>query len=279
MRAALAEFDLRAAHALSDRSLRSLKRLIAFNGAALQQFRQVGRSGVGISLVSATAHISTVIAQHDRAFSEYPFERSWASSLRTRMLAEYERAEAIYVSSQRVRESFLAHGYSEERLIEFPLTPDPRFTAAREHESTTAFEVLYVGALSVVKGVPLLVDAVARLAHRDVRLVLNGGWGTRGMRRFIERACARDPRVTVELGDPLQRVQRASLYVHPSYDDGFGYAAAEALAAGVPVVVTEDTGMKDLVEPGRNGVILASGETNAITEAIDAAYRGELLRG
>jgi glycosyltransferase involved in cell wall biosynthesis len=74
-------------------------------------------------------------------------------------------------------------------------------------------------------------------------------------------------------------VQRASLYVHPSYDDGFGYAAAEALAAGVPVVVTEDTGMKDLVEPGRNGVILASGETNAITEAIDAAYRGELLRG
>jgi glycosyltransferase involved in cell wall biosynthesis len=123
------------------------------------------------------------------------------------------------------------------------------------------------------------VDAVARLAHRDVRLVLNGGWGTRGMRRFIERACARDPRVTVELGDPLQRVQRASLYVHPSYDDGFGYAAAEALAAGVPVVVTEDTGMKDLVEPGRNGVILASGETNAITEAIDAAYRGELLRG
>ena len=31
------------------------------------------------------------------------------------------------------------------------------------------------------------------------------------------------------------------MYVHPSYQDGFGFAVAEALAVGVPVIVTEDT--------------------------------------
>ena len=99
------------------------------------------------------------------------------------------------------------------------------------------------------------------------------------MRRFIERARARDGRVTVALGDPHLRLQTASLYVHPSYDDGFGYAPAEALAAGVPVIATESTGMKDLIVPHGNGALIAGGDVRALAEAIDAAYRGELLRG
>ncbi len=65
--------------------------------------------------------------------------------------------------------------------------------------------------------------------------------------------------------------------MHPAYEDGFAYAPAEALAAGVPVLVSEDTGMKDLIERGRDGEVLPTGDLDALTEAIDAAYRGELL--
>jgi hypothetical protein len=45
----------------------------------------------------------------------------------------------------------------------------------------------------------------------------------------------------------------------------------------VSVIVTEDTGMKELIEPGKTGVILATGDGCALADAIDAAYRGELL--
>ncbi|HTY96275.1 MAG TPA: glycosyltransferase, partial [Solirubrobacteraceae bacterium] len=83
----------------------------------------------------------------------------------------------------------------------------------------------------------------------------------------------------VKLGDPLAQLRTASLCVHPSYDDGFGYAPCEALAAGVPVIVTEDTGMKELIESGRNGLVVPTGELEVLVESIDAAYRGELLRG
>ena len=68
------------------------------------------------------------------------------------------------------------------------------------------------------------------------------------MRRYLERARARDPRISVVPGDPLPHLQRARLCVHPAYEDGFGYAPAEALACGVPVIVTEDTGMKELID-------------------------------
>jgi glycosyltransferase involved in cell wall biosynthesis len=67
--------------------------------------------------------------------------------------------------------------------------------------------------------------------------------------------------------------------VHPSYEDGFAYAPAEALACGVPVLVTEDTGMKELLEDPRAGLVLPTGDFAALREAINAAYRGEILGG
>ena len=47
----------------------------------------------------------------------------------------------------------------------------------------------------------------------------------------------------------------------------------------MPVLVTEDTGMKDLVDPGVNGLILPTGDLASLTEAIDAAYRREAFSG
>jgi glycosyltransferase involved in cell wall biosynthesis len=80
-------------------------------------------------------------------------------------------------------------------------------------------------------------------------------------------------------GDPFSALRTAALYVHPTYNDGFAYAPAEALACGVPVIVSEDTGMKDLIEPGRTGLVLPTGDVGALTQAIEAAYRGELFNG
>ena len=188
---------------------------------------------------------------------------------------------ASCVSTPYVRESFLREGHDEPGCVQFPLTPHPRYTppGQRDEDRSSTFDVVYVGGLLVAKGVPLLLDAVARLDHSDLRLVLVGGWGTRSMRRYLESARRRDPRVTIVAGDPLPVLQRARLYVHPAYNDGFGYAPAEALACGVPAIVTEDTGMKELIDGGRNGLVVPTGELEVLAESIDAAYRGELLRG
>ena len=47
----------------------------------------------------------------------------------------------------------------------------------------------------------------------------------------------------------------------------------------MPVIVSEDTGMKELIEPGVDGLIVPTGELDALTEAIDAVYRREALGG
>jgi glycosyltransferase involved in cell wall biosynthesis len=272
-RAFMSEFDAYAAEQLP-----AAEHLIAFNSQALTQFRAARRAGYeSVSLVSANSHLRRVARQHALALRRYPLEGSWATRLLERNLSEYAQADRIYVASRYTRESFLEEGFREATLVDFPLTPDPRYALAGPREPADAFEIVYVGSLAVHKGVPLLIDAVRRLPDLDLRLRLVGGWGTPGMRRFVQSACAGDRRISVCPGDPLPHLRGARLCVHPAYEDGFAYAPAEALAAGVPVIVSEDTGMKELIEPGHDGAIVATGDLDALTQAIEAAYRGELL--
>jgi glycosyltransferase involved in cell wall biosynthesis len=268
----MSEFDAHAA-----RRLQARDHLIAFNGQALGQFRAARRLGyASVSLVSANSHLRRVLRQHATAHRRYPLEGSWAAHLLRRNLAEYEQADLLYAGSAYTVESFLEQGFPAEKLCVFPFTPDPRYSPAGAPASDT-FEIVYIGSLSVAKGVPLLIDAFRRVSHGDLRLTLVGGWGSRGMRRFVEAACAGDQRISVRPGDPLPHLRSASLCVHPTYEDGFGYAPAEALACGVPVIVTEDTGMKDLIGDAGAGLVLPTGDQDALTEAIAAAYRGEIF--
>ncbi|HYB23829.1 MAG TPA: glycosyltransferase family 4 protein, partial [Solirubrobacteraceae bacterium] len=272
-RSYMVEFDAYAA-----RRLPAAEHLIAFNGQALYQFRAAAAERYrSRALVSANSHLRRVARQHAKAHRQYPLEGSWTRGLVRRNLREYAQADRIYVASEYTRESFLEEGFREETLARFQFTPDPRYQAAASPSRADTFGIVYVGSLSVAKGVPLLIDAVRRLPHDDIRLVLVGGWGSRGMRRFIQSACAQDPRITSGPGDPLAHLHAARLYVHASYEDGFAYAPAEALACGLPVIVSEDTGMKELIERDRNGVVLPTGELDALSQAIEAAYRGELL--
>lgn len=279
----MSEFDSRTA-----RSLPRAEHLIAFNGQALEQMGAARSGGYGsVALVSANSHMQQVIDRHELARQRYPLEGSWATHMLRRNLAEYGAADRIYYASDYIRDSFLLRGVAEERLARFPLTPAPRFVpdstrdgaggAARR--SSGRFEIVYVGSLAVHKGVPLLIDAVRRLPHADIRLRLVGGWGTRGMRRFVQAACAADNRIAVTPGDPLPHLRAAALCAHPAYEDGFAYAPAEALACGVPVLVSEDTGMKELIDSPHHGLTLPTGDLDALAQAIEAAYRGEILAG
>jgi glycosyltransferase involved in cell wall biosynthesis len=269
------EFDAYAAGRLP-----AAEHLIAFNGTAVAQFELARRTHFKtLALVAANSHLRRVVRQHALAYRQYPLERSWARSLLKRNLIEYAEADLIYVASRYAWESFIEEGFPEQALSYFPLTPDPRFGPDTAPRTSATFDVVYVGGLTVHKGVPLLIDAFRALAHADLRLVLVGGWASRGMRRFVEKACAEDSRIKAGPGDPLPRLRAARLCAHPAFEDGFAYAPAEALACGVPAVVSEDTGMKELIEPGENGVILPTGDRRALTEAIDSAYRGEILGG
>jgi glycosyltransferase involved in cell wall biosynthesis len=243
-------------------------RHVGFSGQALRTFNAC-QSSV-LELVSPTAHVGLVAERYEAARRAHPLERPWLNDAGIRKaLMEYERADVIRVASDYVWESFLAFGVPEGKLVRDDLVVSERFARREPREPDDVFRVLYVGALTVTKGVPVLIDAFIGLPG-EAELVLVGGWASRGMRRFVQERIALDNRIRVVSGDPLEHLLRADVLVHPSYSDGFGYAPMEAIACGVPVIVTGDTGMKERVAGEADGYVVNTGDAEAITECLRA---------
>jgi glycosyltransferase involved in cell wall biosynthesis len=260
------------------RAIEPSETCVGFSLQSLHTFRAAAtRGGKRFELVSPTCHVDYVHRQYEEAFGRHPIERSWLNErARRKARREYEAADAIIVASDYVRDSFLDAGIPEEKLVRFDLSAPSRFVPPPQGRPVDGiFRIVYVGSLSVAKGVPVLLDAFSCFEPRDAQLTLVGGWGTRAMRRHVEQRCGRDSRIRIAAGDPLPHLQQANVYIHPSYQDGLGYAPLEALACRVPVILTEDTGAKEFVVDGVNGVVVPTGSADAISGAITEVYRRE----
>ena len=251
---------------------------IGFSGLSYHTFRRARQGGTSLlELVSPTAHLSAVQLLHERANRAYPLEHDWLHpALLAKGLREYELADRVHVVSEYVRQSFLEAGFHEDLLLRVRLSANPRFRPPAGRRSDGVFRLVYTGALSATKGVPLLLDAFARADLGAATLTLVGQTGSRGVRQFVEGRLATDPRIRVRPGDPLPHLQEADVYVHPSYQDGFSYGVTEALAVGVPVIVTEDTGAKELVRPSVNGWVVPTGDLDALVAALEYAHHHPL---
>lgn len=247
---------------------------VGFAGAALASFARARKRGYGtLFLESPTCHVKHVMRMHERAHADFPIEKHWLSdALVRRTEAEYDAADRIIVASEYARDSFLAEGFDPERLERRTLRPSPRFLTDRTLPPDGIFRVVYCGALSAVKGVHLLIRAFSSLPG-PAKLTLVGGWSTRSMREFLLASVARDPRIVLQPGDPLPHLREACAYVHPSYQDGLGLAALEAMACGVPVIVSSDTGMKEYVRHGLDGIVVPTGDWRAIREGLEELRR------
>jgi glycosyltransferase involved in cell wall biosynthesis len=241
-----------------------------FGGQSLHCFKRLRQSGCNtLCLQAANSHVSNVARLHKQAIQQFGIESSWLNQAQyQKTLREYEMADVIYVASEYTRQSFLAEEIDPGKLRLRVFDIHPRFQPPEKRLEDGIFRIVYTGSLTVMKGVPVLLEAFSRLPDRSVELVLVGNWATRGMRRYIQSWLARDSRIRIAPGDPLPHLHQASVYVHPSYEDGFAYAPMEALACGVPVIVTEDTGMKEYVRDGVNGFVVPTGDWEAILERL-----------
>jgi glycosyltransferase involved in cell wall biosynthesis len=71
---------------------------------------------------------------------------------------------------------------------------------------------------------------------------------------------------------------RSSAFVLPSIEDGFGVVAGEALACGLPVVTTENSGAAEVLDDGADGFVVPIRSPTAIAERLELLHRDAALR-
>jgi glycosyltransferase involved in cell wall biosynthesis len=201
-------------------------------------------------------------------------------------------AAAIVVSSGVERDDVLACGVAAERVrVRGCGFPEP-FSGSGDGRLRKELGipargplVLYVGRIAAGKGIDLLLQALRELP--GAHLVLAGpddGHGTIDQVRAAQAAPVTAGRVHVfEPGErPLWIYSQADVLALPSSGESFGMVAAEAAAAGTPVVLSNRCGVADFFEQGEALVVPYEGA--ALTEALqrvlgDADLRRRLAEG
>jgi glycosyltransferase involved in cell wall biosynthesis len=204
-----------------------------------------------------------------------------------RVEEEYHLADRIRVSSAWAKQSMASYGVPAAKIhvVSQPLNLLRFQPSCRQAQSDGPLRVCYVGNLNVAKGFPYLMRAVRMLGNHRVSLEIVGATGSRPTKRLFEKE-REGIKISSAPGDPVPVYQRAEVFVLPSLHDGFGFVVAEAMACGVPVIVTENCGAADWVRDGQTGWIIPAGEVNALADALSEALRrrpelramGELAR-
>ena len=220
--------------------------------------------------------------------------RAWAKRLSIRLIerAMLRRAAAVQFSSVTERaESAEACPLPRTVVIPNPVDIDVPAQRGLFRKSYSAIAdrriVLFVGRLDPVKGIELLLEAfvIVRQSNPHAALVIGGS----GDPAYVQTLHARTQQLGIaddvlwtgflDQAAKAAALADADVFVAPSRSESFGMAAVEALAAGVPVVLSVGAGIaQDVVQAGAGLVI--SPDASEIARAIGRILTdGDLARG
>ena len=160
--------------------------------------------------------------------------------------------------------------------------------AASEIRDNSVFTYLFVGRIVGDKGINELVSAFVRLnrTHPNTRLLLVGFFENEfdpvspEARRLIEE-CEQIEYAGEQKGDNLVAYYAASdCFVFPSYREGFPNTVIEAGAMDLPCIVTDINGSREIIEHGKNGIIIPVRDEQAIYQSMEQMLTdGQMRKG
>ena len=202
-------------------------------------------------------------------------------------------ASAVLATSEQEVEELAGGGLQREKIVlrrngvDWPESWPERGAFRREHKIPGGAKVvLFLGRLSVKKSPELLLQAVADLAtplqERDLKVVFAGP-DEGGVRKQLAQRASQlgiEKRVCFVgpiYGDAKWAAYRdADVFVLPSRNENFGNSAAESVAAGTPVIVTEQCGIAPLLAD-EAGLVVAH-DARALGGALDRVLSEPGLR-
>lgn len=253
--------------------------VVACEISALATFRRARRLGMITVLDAAATHHRTQDRFH--GFTEPPALHRRIAAIKD---AELALADHVITVSELARQSYVEAGVPAERVHCVPLGADVGLfaPAAERPPSGEGMTFVFAGAATRVKGLDLLLAAFAeiRQAEPAARLLVIGPAGD------CSPLLGPPPPEGVTVLGPLSQAELAARFaaadclVLPSRNESFGMVVPEALAAGVPALVSERVGAKDLVTGDRTGWIVPVEDVAALAgRMIWCARHLEEVRG
>jgi glycosyltransferase involved in cell wall biosynthesis len=267
------ERNLAFQESIPDAALRHADAVIGFDTSSWVLARRLAALGRRLFLDRTIAHPQV----HDRIMREVAARfPAWDATVERRLPAlaeaeqvEHDLAHRIVAGSPFVAQTLRENGVPAEKIRVNPYGVDWARFAPLPGMAAGArpLRFLFAGSITARKGVPLLLEAWRALGAKDAELWLAGRAGEQ-VRRLIPDL----PGLCV-LGQVSQRdmpvlYAQCDVFVLPTYFEGFSLVVLEALAAGLPVITTPNSGAEDVITRPSLGRLVTAGHAEELIDAL-----------
>jgi glycosyltransferase involved in cell wall biosynthesis len=258
-------FDLHASRHIAPQS----DIFVGLSGCSLYSLRRARQMGAKTVLERGSSHMLYQKAILTEEYARFGIQREVVhSGVAERELREYQEADFISIPSQFVKGTFLQYGIPEEKLIQIPYGVNlNHFYPVAKADNT--FRIIHCANLSLRKGVPYLLQAFSELQLQDAELWLIGGV-TDEIRPVLSRFAS--PSIMLKGQFPetelYKYLSQGSVFCLASIEEGLAMVQPMAMACGLPVICTTNTGGADIVREGQDGFIVPIRDVAALKEKI-----------
>ncbi|MBI3763884.1 MAG: glycosyltransferase family 4 protein [Chloroflexi bacterium] len=243
-----------------------------FNNYGLYSLRKAKRLKATVIVERSSGHPAYVDRLLEDEYARWgwrlPSSHRW---LLRKQVQEFVEADYVMVPSDYVWRTMVREGVPESKLVRVHLGFDPgRFTPPDAPRDDGVFRVIYVGALSLQKGLPYLLEAWRRLNLPRSELLFVGNVSA-DANAFLPKYAGLFRHVRFVPHEKLPAYyHNASVFVLPSLQDGFGMVVYEAAACGLPVIITENVGAT--VRDGVDGFVVPIRDAEALAAKLLYLY-------
>lgn len=199
--------------------------------------------------------------------------------IQEQQIEEATLTDFLLAPSRIVRDSFVKRGYEQSKTAVLPYGVDlDRFRPLPNGTKLDrTFRVICVAQVSLRKGQLYLFEAWRKLRLRNAELLLIGAISY-DMNTIMRQYGGMFRHIPFVPNHELRTYYgRSSVFVLPSLEDGFGSVIGEAMACGLPVITTANTGAADIIRDGTDGFVVPIRSAEAIAERLELLYRSEDL--
>ena len=252
--------------------------VIMYDATAKHCFSYLSRVG---SPIKKVLDVSIAVRPYQRVVYEKDMESTGLLGVKQEQSFLWEKSAKKYADeialadyflypSEFVRESLTFCGAVDHQLVKVPYGVElKRFAYTPRTRHDGPLRMVVAGQINYRKGMHHLFRVMERFSEDEIHMTVFGLCP--GNDPYLTKSSVKknvDLRGFVLQNEIIEEYKHSDLYMFPSLVEGLSLSVLEAMACGLPVLVSDHSGANDLVEDGKNGLVFEAGDDDALERSL-----------